>query len=64
MADTPVNYPKWVTPHASHITIATGSGKQIAAKWADRFSVNPVTGVLQVLVNNKDEENKATGVAS
>ena len=61
MAD---NYPKWVTPHASHITVHPKSGKQIAAKWPDRFFVNPVTGVLQILVNNIDEENKATGVAS
>ncbi len=57
------NYPKWVTPHASHIT-NTNSGKQIAAKWPDRFFVDRATGILQILVNNKDEETKATGVAS
>ena len=58
MAD---QYPKWVTPHASHITTVKG-GRQIAPLWTQSF-VNPATGVLQVLVNNIGEENKA-GAAS
>ncbi len=63
MADQPINYPKWVTPHASHITIVPKNGKQIAPKWDGKFFVNPTTGVLQVLVNNINEENLAMGVA-
>ena len=57
------NYPKWVTPHASHITLLK-DGRQIAQKWDNKFAVNSSTGAIAILVNNKDEENKATAQAT
>ncbi len=63
MADPPINYPKWVTPHASHVTTLIKGGKQIAPLWPQSFVI-PGTSTIQVLVNNKDEENKATGAST
>ncbi len=58
----PTNYPKWIIPHATHITVLS-DGKKIAAKWS-QFTVNPTNGALSVLVNNVDEENKANAAAT
>jgi hypothetical protein len=57
-----INYPKWVTPHATHVTVLS-DGKKIASKWAV-FSTDRSTGALSVLVNNVDEENKANAAAT
>jgi hypothetical protein len=51
------DYPKWVTPHSSHVVTYVGGVS------VPQFPVNTIvrgTGAVQVLTNNSDEEKKAT----
>lgn len=50
-------YPKWVEPHAGHISYHPIHGHPIASEWADLDVAR--NGAMKVLVHSEDDELRA-----
>lgn len=55
---TPIEFPKWVSPHDSHIVKSQDGTVQSTPMFPD-FHIDRLTGALTVLVHSAEEEAKA-----